>query len=110
MEIQGNNIEAYVPSEPGRFRLSVVVGIGEKGSGGSNMFYMHVCSLSWIDEEISKRSRLFSRSTLILMAYNRQVIIDEIRRIVQTCQSNTWDGSVENLRRYFDWEYDNYTS
>ena len=40
--------------------------------------------------------------------FDYEEFISEIKQIVLNCQKATWEESVSELLKYFEWEYENY--
>ena len=85
--------------------------IGEKGSKGADIFSILVAtpeSLRKYDIEIHGNDIVFMRHYLLISKYNWKEIEGSIEKLIQDCQRDTWDESVEKLCRYFHWEYEDY--
>lgn len=74
----------------------------------TNMFYVTLAT----EEAIQSRGELLPDDSkrLLVHEYDYQSVLDQIHRILQTCNRPTWDESCRALCEYFQWEYQDYVA
>ncbi|NBI14101.1 hypothetical protein GVX81_10975 [[Haemophilus] felis] len=88
------------------YRLTLCLSIGETGKIGADYFYVDVINVAYV-----KSSRLTMGSKSFIATDDIDNIDDienEIRVFVNSIYGKSWEDVLVQLRRYFDWEYENH--
>jgi hypothetical protein len=102
------NIRTWEPDNPGEIAEIVTLDIGDKTTPGTNSFAIRVATPAGLSKLPAEHGILATRPLLIMQSYNYGDLWDWLERTVAKCEADTWNASVGELRRYFDWEYDGY--
>lgn len=54
------------------------------------------------------RDPLLCGRGIVMSSFSWALLRQEIHRIIDVCRSDTWEGTVPKLQRYFSWEYEDY--
>lgn len=94
-------LQQWKPSNPRSVALSICLAIGWDDDIGTNNFHVHVVTRDL-------RSRLPRRSTawVFVDVFEWQSVLASLLNILRKCERATWDDSVQELRKRFDWEYE----
>lgn len=99
------------------FQLSIE--IGEKGEAGGNFFELIVTTpqgmekrhVGELKEEYEKSLKgyegLAKNGLLVLDEYSWENLENRLNEIVKSCERDTWQDSINELRKQFFWEYEN---
>lgn len=104
----GINLRAWKPADNKAIAEFVYLEIGEKGTKSSDGFTIRLATPQGLKNLSSLNGIIAERPLIIMDEYNFQDLWKWLEDIVSSCEGDTWLQSVEHLRRYFDWEYDNY--
>lgn len=79
------------------------------GEEGSNFFYVTLAT-----PESLRRYRsepyLIKNRTLVISEYSYDLVRNLIFEILDFCSRNSWGESCNALQRYFQWEYEDYST
>jgi len=102
------NVRTWEPDDPTTIAETVSLEIGERTQDSADTFTIRVATPAGLQSLADRDGIVATRPLLIMKRYD----FDDLRRwlegTVATCESASWPQSVEALRRYFDWEYDDY--
>lgn len=88
--------------------LDLDIGFSD-GNDGSNMFYVTLAT----PESLTKHRNgavLVKNRTIVISEYEYDLVLKLILEILANCSRETWDESCQVLQRYFQWEYEDYSS
>lgn len=71
-----------------------------------NMFYLDISSIKWLEKSLEEQ---FIEKMLLLKLYNRNNILNFINKILFEVEYNDIEDYYLHLRKYFKWEFDDYT-
>lgn len=107
--VRGNlNLRAYKPENIGDFAEMLTFEIGPKNAPGTDAFSIRVASPAGLDGLSAHDGILATRPLLVMRRYDFDDLWAWVERTVKQCEAENWPGCIENLRRYFDWEYAGY--
>jgi len=101
----------YSPENSDCFDAYLVLCLGEKGKKGSDDFSCRIATPKGLAKGIKDQpngSIIHGRQILVVSEYSYDDIWEHLQNIVKECQGDTWVQSCMNLRKYFEWEYDDY--
>jgi len=75
--------------------------IGPDKRGGDN-FQLHVLTTEMVMPETS------TANAIVLERYSWDALIQQVNKILEQCQGETWDIISSKLAKYMEWEFDNY--
>lgn len=102
------NLRGWEPDDPRSFAVFVHVGVGMKSGKGSDVFSIRVATPDGLSSLDGEGNIIAERPLLVVREYDSEVILEWLERVVSRCEADSWTSCVDNLRRYFDWEYDSY--
>ena len=105
------NIRVWNPENPDCFDAYLVLCLGEKGKKGSDDFCCRIATPKGLAKGIKDQpdgSIIHGRQILVVSEFSYDDIWEHVQNIVKECQGDTWIQSCMNLRKYFEWEYDDY--
>ena len=79
------------------------------GTDGSNIFYVTIATPKALEKH-REGPILVRNRTLVVAEYSYDIVKSEIIRILNECARETWIDSCLVLQRYFQWEYEDYSS
>ena len=104
----GVNLRAWEPTDNKTISEFIYLEIGEKGKKNSDGFTIRDATPEGL-KNLSPINKIIAERPLIIMReYNFQELWKWLEDVVSSCEGDTWLQSIEHLKRYFDWEYDNY--
>lgn len=103
------NIYAWEPDDPLTFATTLMVDIGATGKESADMFTLRIATPKGLDALTYKDNIVAMGPLLVMKSYDANDLWNWLTKTVESCESNSWQECLENLRRYFLWEYDEYT-
>ncbi len=85
--------------------------IGPVGSGETHSFQALVATPQGLRAQKERCRHLYKgsqRSLFVFADYSWKAVEQEVLKTVADCTAADFDGSLINLRKRFDWEYENY--
>ncbi|MDO4878207.1 MAG: Imm8 family immunity protein [Neisseria sp.] len=79
-----------------------------KTEQGINFFYFTLTTPEALLKKPKINYLLVKNRTIVIRDFNYEKFISEIKQIVSNCYRPTWEESVAELLKYFEWEYENY--
>jgi Immunity protein 8 len=104
-----NPFPGWSPPDPEFFGMQLTLLIGPSGTNKADNFQYYVCTRKFRDssnEEI-KRSIRFSRYEF-MDRYDWPTLKKLLNDRVKSCEAATWEESLANLRKKFNWEFENF--
>lgn len=102
------NLRTWAPDDPDVFAELVMLDIGPRKGKGADSFTLRVATPAGLDRLEARDGIVATRPLLVMRRYDFDDLWRWIERTVASCEAETWPACVENLRRYFAWEYENY--
>jgi hypothetical protein len=81
--------------------------IGTEDSPGGDLFGFTVVSPQALIESETKPA-MWGRHHLIVMDYSWQTVLDQVNKVLDICEGETWSEVAGKLSRYFYWEFEDY--
>jgi hypothetical protein len=100
-----HNLRTWQPEDPEVFAQIVAVEIGTKPGKGADTFTIRIATPAGLSRLDDKDGILAERPLLVIRRYDYEVIWSWLEKTVASCQADTWERSVENLRYHFNWEH-----
>lgn len=100
------NLRVHEPENPEVFVEIVQVDIGPKTSKNSDTFSIRVATPKALLFMEDKNGVIAQRPLLVVKRFEYQLLWEWLEQTVQSCEAETWLECVENLKRYFDWEFE----
>lgn len=102
------NIRTWEPDDPNTIAEIVSVDIGERAKQSSDSFSIRVATPNGLLNLEPQAGIIATRPLLIMSQYSFAELWQWLETTVAKCEKDTWSASVESLRLYFDWEYQDY--
>jgi hypothetical protein len=93
-------LEQWQPVNPRSVALSLCLHIGWEDNIGSDYFYLSVVT----DDLRPHFPR--SKAKVYVHTFDWDSLLLSILKIIKKCERDTWDASVDELRKRFAWEYE----
>ncbi len=94
-------LEQWEPVDPRRVALEMTLAIGWDNDSGTNNFAFRLVTNA-LRERLGKQLR----SDIYVEDFNWPSVRQSILNILRKCERPTWDESLVNLRKRFDWEFE----
>jgi len=107
-EVPNLDPAGFRPPDPEDFRCTFGLLIGPGNQPGEEIFYLTVCSPSWLRKKLNETLFLWSRHHLIVPRYNLEAITAVISEFVENCSGEAWDDVARKLSRIARWEFEDY--
>jgi Immunity protein 8 len=104
------NPSAYAPNNRGDFACTFGLTIGPNDGDGGELFYLTVCTPTWLAKECEKDGFVWGRHRLIVPEYNLKAITAIITKFVERCSGESWQEAASKLSRIASWEFEDYAS
>ncbi len=82
--------------------------IGPKSEKSCDSFSIRVATPAGLTMLEAKNGVLATRPLLIMQRYDFNDLWSWLESTVEKCEGESWQDCIDNLRRYFDWEYQEY--
>lgn len=107
--VEGDSIQAFAPASPDHFGVLVAAEIGPSVGLGSEVFYLTVCSPSWLAEnalEGAHKGSVFLRHHLVLDAWGASQVDRAVNDLCRRSAGDRWQETAVKLSRYLAWEFE----
>jgi len=94
-------LEQWEPVDPRSVALEMTLAIGWDNDPGTNNFAFRLVTNA-LRERLGKQLR----SDIYVEEFNWPSVRQSILNILRKCERPTWDESLVNLRKRFDWEFE----
>lgn len=101
------NLRNWFPIDEKDIAEFICIEIGEKGNNKSDTFIIRICTPMGLVRVLEDNHIINGRAMVIMAEYNFSHLWEWLEKKVSSCEGDTWAKCVENLRQFFDWEYDN---
>ncbi|MGJ4748733.1 immunity 8 family protein, partial [Leptospira sp. SA-E8] len=102
------DLSTYMPQIPDNFCVWLTLAIGPEETEGSHLFQVGVCTVSWLENQLSVHGAYVLRHLILVESFDFELIKKTISEIIAKAERPTWEQSVPILSRYFAWEYEDY--
>jgi hypothetical protein len=99
------DLEGWSPDERDRFQIVVAAEIGPAGDPGADVFYVDVCSPSWLVDQPLEKGFRWGHPYLFLERWDYEVLRRAIDDRCRQTSGRDWDEVAVELSRYFHWEF-----
>lgn len=96
-------LDLWQPADRNYVSVAVSIRIGMIGMYGTNDFSLEICTRALLAKE---GSRWKPEYVLVVEDFDWTEIKPMIKARIDACRRETWDESVEELRKHFYWEYE----
>ena len=94
-------LEQWEPSNPRSVALAMCLAIGWDDDTGTNDFRVHV-----VTNDLRSHLPRRSAAWVYVDVFEWQSVLASLLDVMRKCERATWDDSVQELRKCFDWEYE----
>ncbi|WP_256753798.1 Imm8 family immunity protein [Mesorhizobium sp. Mes31] len=94
-------LEQWEPSNPRSVALAMCLAIGWDDDIGTDDFRVYV-----VTKDLRSHLPLRSTAWVFVDVFEWQSVLASLLNILRKCEHATWDDSVQELRKRFDWEYE----
>lgn len=101
------NIRVWDPIDPESIAVRVNIDIGEANRKGTERFSIGIATPKGLSKNEPINGILATSPLLVVDSYDYNNLWNWLNDTIKSCESDTWNESVEKLRRHFDYEYDN---
>jgi hypothetical protein len=82
------------------------VHIGQKPGKGADAFTIRVATPGGLAAGAATHNIVAQAPLLVIKTYDYDDLLAWLEKTVASCQADTWNESVEKLKRYFHWEFE----
>jgi hypothetical protein len=100
------NIRVWSPPDPDVIATTINLDIGAKGRAGTDTFQLRIASPKGLADMQARDGIVAIRPLLVIERYDFDSLWRWLQSTVAHCEAETWLACVDQLRRWFDWEYD----
>ncbi|WP_409290599.1 Imm8 family immunity protein [Peribacillus sp. SCS-37] len=101
-----NEVWKWVPRDPEEIYYLLEFNVGYVNDKASDIFYVFVATPEGLRKRKKTSSDWVTNKHLIVRDYSFDLVEAKINEILFKCTGPDWEKSVQNLLKYFDWEYD----
>jgi hypothetical protein len=101
-------LESFRPGDADVFALAVGASIGSSEGPGADLFYFHVCSPRWIEENPPPKGFEFMHSYLVLSRWDYATLLRALTDLCLHTEGEDWEQIAMKLSRYGAWEFEDY--
>lgn len=101
-----DDLRTYCPQDKKCFCLSLELGIGPNTAHGQEIFTIEVCTPLWFSEILKPKELIFGRHFLIILEYDLDLILDRLKKMVESFEEDSWEKIAIKLSRYAFWEFE----
>jgi len=102
-----SRIDSFTPDNPADFGILIQAMIGPLNAPGEEAFNFIACSPKWLERQVDTRYR-WGHGLLILRAFDSEVLEGAVQAICKAATGSNWQEIADKLRRFTEWEFDNY--
>ena len=107
LDVCGDALAEYAPSDRSAFEVEVTAAIGPQGEEGTNYFMFTVRSMrSECEGEHLVKPVWLAHGELSLPTFDSDVIKESIATLVAAAEGDSWMDVIDLLRSKLRWEYD----
>jgi hypothetical protein len=98
-------IEEWIPESEESVSFHLCLHIGRPEEKGADLFYVHVVTPQAINGQNPGR-RLGKH--MVVNPYSWSSVREQLQRILERCEGETWDQQATRLTEHFEWEFEKY--
>ncbi len=102
--------EKYEPIDRFTFHIGFTFEIGISGQDGSNVFNVNISKCHQKEEVYFYKDISFRYGCIQMKYYDYEKIMNAIKKYIDNINVNDWDDIVNELRKVFKWEFENYSN
>ena len=102
------NLRVWFPEDDLCFADTVTLSIGPHPGNKTDSFYLRVATPAGLAKMQPVDGIVAVGPVLILARYDFDILWNWVSHVVKKSETATWLECVENLKRFFVWEYENY--
>lgn len=102
------NVWTWEPNDLTEVYFTLEIEIASDGDTSGQIFQMIVATPDALKKRRDKDAIFSGRGLLITVDYNWQKIEDTLNEILEKCAGDTWEDIVQQLLKFFWWEYENH--
>ena len=100
------NLRTWEPDDPGVVAEELTLDIGPKGKKSADMFTIRVATPKGLDGLSARDGIIATRPIIVMDRYDYQQLWNWLEKTVASCEGETWQDCVNELRVFFLWEYE----
>jgi Immunity protein 8 len=104
----GASLYVWEPEDATVVSVWIALAIGQKNKKGTDQFFIRIATPEGFQLHKPDDELLIARPLIVLHRYDFHLLWDWLEKTVASCEDVSWLLCVEKLRRYFNWEYDDY--
>ena len=103
------NLRIWFPEDDLCFADTGGLTIGPHPGNKTDSFYLRVDTTAGLATVQPDDGIVAAGPVLILVRYDFDILWNWVSHVVKKSEAASWSECVENLKRFFAWEYDNYS-
>jgi len=104
------NLRTWEPEDPEAVTEVIYFDVGTDTAKSADTFNLRIATPKGLEQLDSSDGIVAIRPLLVIKRYDFDVVWNWLQKKVAECSAKTWEESVQNLRYYFGWEYDNFNA
>lgn len=96
---------SFEPPDPTDWQITVALEIGTSNSAGGDLFYLSLCTPTWLAERVTRAGHEWGTATLVVDRWDRDRISRLLRDWVTRAAAPTWEEAAQRLGLAARWEY-----
>jgi hypothetical protein len=100
-------LERFRPADGTNFTLSIGAIVGPAGGEGGDLFYFHVTTATWLEQNPPPKGFEFLRR-LLVTHWDYELVRRAVSDLVAHTQGEDWNELATKLSRYGHWEFEDY--
>lgn len=112
IDVGGDFLEDYIPTEKNSFGLWVTFSIGPSSEDGGSIYQLLVCTPSWLESKTTKGNIFWGRHMLVIDSFDAKLIKNSVDQLIvelaNQFPNDNDDEIAEKIARYAHWEYEDY--
>jgi hypothetical protein len=100
------NIRTWEPRDPDDVAEELTVDIGPRGKNTADSFILKIATPKGLCRLPAHAGIVATRPLVVLERYDFQVLWHWLEETVASCERDTWEACVAELRLHFLWEYE----
>ena len=107
-----DDLKSHKPKQADSFCFLLTIFIGVEGEEGEDTLDFIVCTPKYLinehEEEKESEGVIFGKNYLIVFEYNFENILNQIKKLIDSIEEDTWGAIGQRLSRYGKWEFEDY--
>jgi hypothetical protein len=95
-----------LPDDPEDSSVLLEANIGPKNKNGSDIFSFRVVTRKRLANE---SGAIWGHGMVVLDRFSWQAVESTLQKLLMHCYRPTWEEVANQINKYLDWEFDNYT-